>query len=166
MTNPCPVSRIDVARSRASGSLTIGSVFMHRDAFAVVDTLPLRGASARRGADRLIPYADGLTPKRRRRTVTEVSLQMVIEGRIDVDGDPHSDPIEGLALNIEWLMSNLVEPLESGDGTRGASLTTPGGGPTLTGPVHVENMELGDRNQTGLQLAVLDLSLPRGRLGA
>lgn len=156
-------ARIDVVATQAGGTLTIGGHAMHRAAFAVTSVSDLWGPDQLRGGDLLIPGRPGVLALPRRRTVRKVALPMVLDGRFQVDGSPSgANELVGLKGIITWLNDNLIAPAV-GDGTRALTLTDPAAGDDLTGRVTVEGIEVGNKVR-GLWLAVLDITLPDGRL--
>lgn len=115
-----------------------------------------------RGSDRLIPGAAGVRPHRRRATVTKRQLELVIFGDNDIDGDPHTDPQEGLEANVAYIRANITDPIVAEPGTRTVVVGLPSGA-TMTGEAHVEELELGAISGTTM-LAVITLSIPAGAL--
>ena len=107
-----------------------------------------------------------MIPYRRRLTVTEHTLAMWIIGDTDRTGAPQSDAWDGLQANIEYLRTNVVDPTNTGDGTRAATLLMPNGA-TRTANVHVTGMRIqgvdADDGVFTAVNAVLMLSIPRGR---
>jgi hypothetical protein len=153
--------------STAAGDLTIGGVAMNCAGWKLLgDSLARLWMPAdQRGDDRLIPGAAGVLAQRRRNTVTTVSLEMLISGLADRTGTAATGTyVAQLYQNIVYLRDNVVAPTGATDGTRSAVLTVPGGS-TLTEPVHVVGLKLGDGSTDGRwQKAVLELSIPSGRI--
>lgn len=148
----------------AAGDLTIGGIAMNCPAWKVLNLHELWQPADQRGTDRLIPGSNGVLPLRRRDTVTQRSLQMIISGTHLQNGNEASTPLVGLQVNIEYLRDNVVAPTGTGDGTRTAVLTMPSGA-TRTEPVHVTGLEFGELRPDGHWLrAVLTLSIPSGRI--
>jgi len=143
-----------------SGELTINGVSMHTPAWAVVDLTVLWMGAQVRGFDRLIPFAPGVIPHRRRMTVTQHSLPMVITGAVDRLGVAWPDPWEGLEANIDYLRAFVVDPTNATDGTLPATLDMPSGA-SRTADIHVLRLSLGVV-QSGLMRATLDISIPEG----
>ena len=153
-----------VSYSTAAGALTIGGVAMFCPAWKVINLQDLWAAAEQRGRDVVIPGTSGVRPRRRRDTVTERTLRMLIVGDVDRTGSPQSNKLTGLYTNVEYLRANVVAPTGSGNGTRSAVLTIPSGS-TLTEDVHVTGMTLGDvREDGGWVFATIDLSIPSGRI--
>lgn len=148
----------------AAGDLTIGGIAMNCPAWKVLNLHELWQPADQRGADRVVPGASGVLPLRRRDTVTQRSLQMLISGTHLQNGTEASTPLIGLQVNVEYLRDNVVAPTGTGNGTRTAVLTMPSGA-TRTESVHVVGMEFGDLRPDGHWLrAVLTLSIPTGRI--
>lgn len=154
----------------STGMLTIGGVSLNGPAWDVPDLSGLWISGAVRGSDRVIPGAAGVLPFRRRRTVTEVTLEMIVVGMVDSAGLAYDDALQGLELNLEALRSGVVEPTNTGNGTRAATLTLPSGD-TRAADVHVLGMDTGSlvvRKIGGVATharirATLDMSIPAGR---
>ena len=147
----------------AAGDLTIGGIAMNGPAWKVMNLHVLQQPADQRGDDRLIPGANGVLPLRRRATVTRHGLQLLISGTHDRTGAAAADRFEGLQVNVDYLLANVVVPTGATDGTRSAVLTRPDG-TTRTEPVHVLGLELGDLSLDGAWLrAVLTISIPSGR---
>jgi hypothetical protein len=143
------------------GSITISGVSLNTPAWRVLDLTDLWLDGRQRGKDRLVPGAAGVVANMRRRTVTEVDLPMVIIGDCDQTGAAHTDSMDGLWRNVDYLNDNVCSPTGTGDGTRAAVLTLPSG-TTLAESVHVLGLELGASSRTG-KLATLTLSIPSGK---
>lgn len=150
-----------------TGTLTIDGLSLNGPAWDVPDLSPLWVSGAIRGDDRLIPGAAGVIAYPRRRTVTEVDLDMIITGDVDQSGDDYPDAVEGLEANLEVLRATIVEPVTTGTGTRSATLTMPSGA-SRTGDVHVIKLDCGPVvalfHQRARMRATLTLSIPAGRL--
>ena len=152
-----------VSYSTAGGALTIGGVAMFCPAWKVINLQDLWAAAEQRGRDVVIPGTSGVRPRRRRDTVTERTLRMLIVGDVDRTGAASSTLLTGIYTNIAYLRDNVVAPTGTTDGTRSAVLTVPGGS-TITEPVHVTGLEVSDLREDGAWVkAVLELSIPSGR---
>lgn len=155
------------------GILVISAVSMNRSAWMVGadkegkgGLLQLIAHIDQRGQDRLLPTATGVIAYPRRRTVTEHELRLVIVGDVDRTGADVADHEAGLVTNIRYLMDNVIAPVASATGTRTATYTPPGGGTSITGPVHVtgirqESYYLG---QNALWEGTMKISIPAGAL--
>lgn len=89
------------------------------------------------------------------------TLQLIIFGDVDPNGDATSDNLEGWLSNVNWIRTNLTNRT-SGDGTKTLELTW--GGETGTATGRVGPLHLGDPNIAGdgSSLATCDIWLPTG----
>lgn len=144
-----------------TGTLSIDGVLLNGPAWDLPDLTALWFEFDVRGDDRLLPGSDGVLPYRRRVTVTQHALPMIVTGAVDRFGEPYADAWVGMETNVAYLLTNVVLPTNVGDGTRSATLTLPSGA-TRTANVHVlrlaKGLVLGGRLR-----ATLDLSIPNGR---
>ena len=148
----------------AAGDLTIGGVAMNGPAWKVLNLYELWLPANVRGSDRILPGTAGVIAYQRRATVTVRSLQMLVSGTHDRTGAAVADKYEGLQANVDYLITNVVAPTGTSDGTRSAVLTMPDG-TTRPEPVHVLGMELGTISEDGSWTkAVIELSIPSGRI--
>lgn len=148
----------------AAGDLTIGGIAMNGVAWKVTNLIDLWMPADQRGADRLLPGSSGVLAQKRRDTVTQRSLQMLISGDVTYANSTSGDAFERLQINLDYLRINVVAPTAIGDGTRTAVLTMPDG-TTRSESVHVVGMQLGEyRQDAGWAKAVLELSIPSGRI--
>lgn len=152
------------------GSLVINNLAGNTQAWCIVDLSMLWIGADQRGADRLIPGSNGVRAQRRRRTITEYDLPMIIVGSVDKNGVIYADPWDGFQRNIDELKTTWTDPTGTGDGTRSATLTLPSGA-TRTASIHVSPLEAdppvsGRDVETGLPevtaLATLPISIPDG----
>ena len=157
------------------GTLTIGGIPMQNsfgawgicgDARGRGGLLHLWNGFKVRGQDRLLPSVTGVLAYQRRITVTPHDLRLLIVG--DVNGQTGAvatDPIETLADNFSYLLTNVVAPVASSTGTRAASLSVPGQS-ARTADIHVETLDI-DEYQLGMCGAIavckLHISIPEGR---
>lgn len=146
------------------GYLTIGSVYMHRKAFCVVETelLKLWSYSKVRGSNVPIFGASGTRPYGRRIDEATVSLTMVFCGTVDKDGNPTSNVFAGLKGNVDYVLDNVLLPTDGSVATRSASLVIPG--QTLTADVQPTGLvvEALDPSMGDTVMATLDLTIPSG----
>lgn len=148
----------------AAGGLTIGGVDMMGPAWQVRNLIELWLPSQQRGRDKVIPGVAGRRPYRRFDDATVRTLSLKITGDVDRTGAAQSNTFLGLQTNIDYLITNVVAPTGSGDGTRSLVLTMPSGA-TRTESVHVTGMEVGDYDERARWvLATIDLSIPSGRI--
>lgn len=154
------------------GTLTIGGISMNRLAWGVFGDeegqgglLPLWVQTEQRGQDRVLPGATGVIAYRRRETATRHDLRLLVVGDVDSAGAPVADHAEGLAANLAYLESNVVQPTNLTDGTRAATLTVPG--QTIrTADIHVlglvpQTYRVGSTGS--LFIGTLQISIPSGR---
>lgn len=140
------------------GSLAIDSVSLHTPAWCVMDLSDLWGTPNYRGADVLIPHQAGQKPYIRRKDTTQYSLPMIVTGYCDQFGAVNANYDIGLQENVEYLMTYVALPTNTGDGTRTAVWTLPSGS-TVTAQIHV----LGLRGQLlpgALYRPTLEISVP------
>ena len=143
------------------GQLTINSIPMMCPAWRVLNLQTLDSAANVRGTDVLIPGLAGVKARRRRTTVTERSLEMIIRGDRNWAGDTYSNVFQGKKSNVRYLRYYVARPPTTTAGTHSAVLTDADGS-TVTRPVHVVGFEVGDIIGAGTVRAVLDLSIPDG----
>jgi hypothetical protein len=147
-----------------TGILTIGSTVMNGPGWDAPDLVELWHVIEQRGQDRILPGAAGVIPYQRRETVTRIDIDLVIVGSANQSGTPFADIRTGLATNIGTIMTGVVNPTGTTDGTRAASLTVPGL-TTRTTSLHVlglrrSSMLLDPANGRGAWEGVLQLSIP------
>lgn len=148
----------------AAGGLTIASVDMMKPAWQVQNLIDLWMPAEQRGKDKVIPGVGGSKPYKRWAAATVRTLQLKITGEVDRNGNPQADRFDGLQTNVDYLITNVVNPTGTGDGTRSLVLTMPDA-TTRTEPVHVLGMDLGRYNEAGRWLlATIDISIPSGRI--
>lgn len=106
----------------------------------------------------------GMTARKPLVQPTTHSLQLIISGEVSTTGTPDTDYPARLKTNIAYIASNFTNIPSTADGTRTAVLTLPSGA-TLTGPVHILGLTLGEVVPTAKwALAVLEVSVPAGVL--
>lgn len=99
----------------------------------------LLGTGSKRGSDVLMPGATGVRPRRRRPTVTERSLPLMVTGLLDAEGAATADPDAALDSVLTMLDDELVTDPATMDGTRVARLIRPGS--TRETALHVLELE-------------------------
>jgi len=110
------------------GSLTINNVLMHIDgAWNVLNPQVLWVPTDTRGANSVVSHASGRRKKPWHLDQSTYSLQLIIDGTKDWDGDPYTDPFEGLETNIEYLVQNVVLPPDEPLASYDAELIMPSG---------------------------------------
>lgn len=144
----------------ATEYLEIAGVPLATPAWRIVDLSAMFIGPALRGTDRLIPAAAGVKPYRRRATVTTKPFPMVIFGAKNQEGVANANVRVGLLTNIEYLRTNVIDPLATGNGTR-TVIWRRADGTTRTAQAHVLPLELGPLGPTAVR-AVLTLSIPTG----
>lgn len=154
--------------STVDGNLTLNGVPMKTRAWTCPDLTPLWMPSAIRGEDRIIPRMSGVRANRRRRTVTQFSLDFRVAGISSMDGlivageGNGPEEFEQLEYNLTYLRQNVIDPRTSpnANGTVPGVLTMPSGA-IRTADVHVLGFTVNNRVSHILQ-GVLDLSVPSG----
>lgn len=157
------------------GTLTIGGIIMNRPAFAIMGDengegglLDLIVVADQRGQDRVIPGSAGVLAFRRRLTVTQHDLRLLVCGDVDENGSAHANFSSGLAHNLDYIYNNVVTPVVSSTGTRAASLSIPGLG-TKTANIHVTGMRRREYHISkpakgpAVWEGTLTISIPSGR---
>lgn len=135
-----------------------------------VDTLPLATpasvitdmsdawqSAAQRGSDILVPHAAGVSPRRRRKTVTLRAFPITIFGDRDYEGNAHTSPEAGVVENYDQVMA-LVEPTGTGDGTRTITWHRIDGS-EMTAPAHILGLDI-TRSTRSAKSGVLRMSFP------
>jgi hypothetical protein len=147
-----------------SGILVIDGINLSTGpAFYTPDLLDLWGTGFdTRGKDRVVPGRVGVMAYRRRPTVSQHSVGLIISGYDAWDGTPRISTMLNLEANIARLRDNLVLPPGTAQGVRSAVLTMPSGA-VRSGPVHVLKLDLG-KVSAGWLLATLAVSIPGGLL--
>lgn len=144
-----------------TGELFINGVSMHTYGWNVLDLRLLWVGQALRGTDRVLPGVRGVLPFRRRKTVFQAPLPMLITGTSDMFGGPPVSGVqEQLQANIEYLKTNVLEPTNVGDGTLPADLFMPDG-TQLEADVHVLGFTPAQWHPYHVG-GILDLSIPSG----
>ena len=154
--------------STVEGDLTLNDIPMKTRAWTCPDLTPLWMPSAIRGADRLLPGASGVIPYRRRKTVTQYSLDFRVAGISTMSGvvttgtGNGSEEFQQLEYNLNYLRQNVIDPrtFPNLDGTVPGVLTMPSGA-IRTANVHVLGFTVNARVSHILQ-GVLDISIPAG----
>lgn len=143
--------------------LEVNGIPLATPAWRITDLSPLLDDGPVRGADLVMPLAEGARPYRRRRTVRVVTLPMDIFGDADIEGDPTPDAVQGAINNVIWLSGNLGigEDAANDDGTVTAVWHLPNAA-QLFAHVHVLGL-LGTTDVApGILRTTLDLSFPHG----
>lgn len=143
--------------------LTINLYPLANPAVRLLSLRPL-WAVAYRSAEATVPYVDGEQSYPSRLSGLRVVLPGILVGELDSDGVAHPDPRAGLTANFDELYAAVLAPVSTGDGTRAATWTRPGG-ITRTGVVKVLNFDVREQDATALSFS-LSLLVPAGRLVA
>lgn len=156
----------EIIGATCHGTLEIDGLSMNREAWAVLNNWVWWQPANVRGEDNIIPGTAGVLPNRRRRTATQLSLELLIIGTCEPDGTPvaYDDWQTQLAVNNEWLDTYIFTPPVTLEGTREAVLTLPDGS-TRTGDIHILNVTYGVTVPPAI-LATVEVSIPGGQLGA
>lgn len=78
------------------------------------------------GSDRPLPgLAKGKRPYRRKTTSVMITLVVYVDGEVNADGTPSSDPRATLHDHLDYLEANLLEDVADVRGTRAAVWTRP-----------------------------------------
>lgn len=149
-----------------TGELLISGYTMHGPGWCLTDLTALWTEAQVVGEDRPIPDGDAV-PYRRKITITEHSLDLVIGGDTDQTGVEYASPWVGLEENIAWLQANITDPPATTAGTRAAQLIMPSG-EIRTADIHVLPIRLGpplaaDPNDGAIFAATLQIIIPDGR---
>lgn len=143
------------------GSLSINGVNLCTVAWCVQDLKPLWEEDDYRGGTKIVPEQPGELSYPLRRGKRRVDLDLTISGFVDTAGHFYSNPFTGLEAHVDYLNANVVAPVGTGAGTRGAVLTKPTGA-TRTANVRVLGMPF--KGQVGpIVVATLKLEIPLGR---
>lgn len=151
-----------IRRIAGQGELEINGVSLYTPAWWTLDVSPLWGVPAVRGGNVRIPGADGTLALPRRVDETTYDVTLWITGAVDHLGAPHSDPVQGLADNLDYLWANLAAPPAPPAATVPLLLTMPDNS-QRSGYVQCV-LELGDLAGPYDKPAVLKITVPAGRL--
>lgn len=136
--------------------LEINSVPLATPAWRILDLSLLYGRAVR-GEDRVMAGAAGARAYRRRRTLYSTTLPMLVEGRKDREGNVNGNIYSGLDTNIDYLLTNVVEPPSTA--TVAAVWHRVGG--NKTADIHVEGFEPQAWGNGWVRFS-LDISIPSG----
>jgi hypothetical protein len=136
--------------------LEINSVPLAKPAWRILDLSRLHGRAAR-GGDRLMPGAAGVRAHRRYRTIYTTSLPLLVEGRQDREGNVNSDIYAGLDTNIDYLITNVVEP----PATATVAAVWHRASGNKSAAIHVEGFEPEAFGKGWVRFS-LDISIPNG----
>lgn len=146
----------------SSEYLEISSIPLHTPAWRVRNLYVLLTGPDVRGSDRILPGANGEKVFRRRVAASTRTLELVILGHKDQDGNINADAHVGLEANLAYLRANLLAPPTASPWTRPAVLHLTGGG-TLSANVHVlPPLDVGYATRAVMR-ATLDIRIPAGQ---
>lgn len=117
--------------------LEIGGYPFATPAAQITSLVPLFRAPSRRGGDLVMSGASGVRPYARIITATELVFPGVVFGDQDREGTPHSDPREGLTLNLDEIYEEVLAIPATVAGTI-AAIWHRADGAAWTADVHVE----------------------------
>lgn len=156
---------LTIAQTAASclGTLSIDGVeLVNCPAWTILSLAPLYDSPDTRGENVVIPGNHGSYPTPRRRAERVVNLDFVLLGTVDRSGTPYSDQNQGLTRNIRYLRDNVIDPIDTGDGCRTATMVDPDGR-SWVGRVQVQPLRIGSTGK-GYALCTFGLLLPEGDL--
>lgn len=111
----------------------------------------------------VLPTAAGQRSYPGRMDQTDYDLTLYVNGEVDRNGTPWSDPWAGLYANLQDLWTNALSPVGSGRGTRAATLTTPSA-TTLAADIKFEPLRsTGDVEDPSFVVYRVTLTVPAGR---
>lgn len=145
------------------GSVSLYGASLSTPAWAVLNVLSLWNGSEKNQPRRDLPYATETMTFPSRRTGTENTLEMVVVGNVDRDGDAYEDPNIGLEYNIEYLNDEVFDIASSIDNGL-LTLTLPSGR-TRSAYVGVGRAEYTSAQLPGAALITIPIFIPGGRLG-
>ncbi len=150
-----------IQAANCHGTLQLGEVSMNRSAWAVLNVATLWEPAPPRGENLLVPFRPGRLQLPRIRDERTGSLQILVVGTVDLNGDPTLDPHVGLEQNIDWLNENLFAYAETMD-PFDAVLTMPSGA-QKGGPLQLGVVQYGWDVSIAVTLTV-EFTLPEGQL--
>jgi hypothetical protein len=141
--------------------LVINDVPLSTPAWEHLDLYTLYSGANVRGQNRIMPGAVGVMPLRRRPTETSRTISLAVFGNQAWDGTPYPDPVLGLAVNLQHLLTNVVDPLLTANSTAVAQIV--GNGPTKVATLQVLGFEVSDESLSpGAVYASMDVTLIEG----
>lgn len=141
--------------------LIINSVPLATPAWRLTSLVPLWSGAEVRGQDRILPGVNGVRAYKRRPTVTSLVFRGIVFGLQDREGTPYADFRAGLHANLDVLLTQIVEPVTTGDGTHAATWVRPG--TDKTADVHVVGFTTSDGAVPWEVAFALEISIPAGR---
>lgn len=154
MTKLLTVDYLEVTGNSATVNLS-------NPAYCLTNIAPLLGSAAARGSDRKIPGTAGVRAYPRRRTVTEFSLDLVVDGSVDVDGAA-TGTRQKVYDHLDYLNTQLVVLPAAANGTRLATLREPDT-TTRTAYIHVVSIDVEEALSPYVLRCSFNISIPAGR---
>ena len=146
------------------GALTINNVDMHiPGAWNVLNPQVLWVPTDTRGGNSVISHATGRLKKPWHIDQATYSLLLASDGVNDVDGDPYTDPFEGLEYNIEYLVQNVILPPDEPLASYDAELLMPSGS-VRTGDIQPRPFSVPPDLSLGAFTTTMSVIVPGGRL--
>lgn len=125
------------------GVLTIDGIALNGPAWDIPNLSSLWFAATVRGESVVMPTAAGQRSNPVRLDEHTQDLLLIVNGLADRTGvaEPSGDPWQGLASNLEDLWSLVLQPIDSGRGTRAATLLMPDGSTVKTATVRTNPLQ-------------------------
>jgi hypothetical protein len=140
--------------------LEIDGVPLSTPAWEHLNLQALLGSAAVRGENVVMPGAVGVRPVRRRPTETNYTLDLAIFGDRNWEGVAYPDPVVGLVANLGHLRANVIDPLETVNSVRPATIHLPSG--TLVASIQVLGFEVTEAYSSIDVLASMDITVIQG----
>lgn len=137
--------------------LEVNSVPLATPAWRILDLSRLYGLEVR-GSDQIIPRAAGARAYRRWVASRVVGLPLLVVGAYDHEGTANANVYDGLDDNIDYLMTNVVDPPATA--THAAVWHRANG--NVSAGVHVEGFDPQAWGRGWVRFT-LELSIPAGR---
>lgn len=144
----------------AYGTLTINGILLQTSWCNVLSLATFWDDPDVRGDNTLLPLNRGVDPEPKREGETAHSLPFVVSGSVDLAGAFVANPFAQLAVNRRHLWTNVTRAVDTGTGTRSATLTFPDG-TSITRAIQVVGMQ-GDLVGAGFWVGTLELVDPTG----
>lgn len=126
------------------GVLTIDGVALNGPAWDIPNLSSLWSAATVRGSSIVMPTAAGRRSNPNRLDEHTEDLLIVVNGLANRNGvaEPSGDPWQGLQSNLDDLWSLVLQPLDTGRGTRAATLLMPDGSTVKTATVRTNPLQI------------------------
>lgn len=147
-----------------TGTLTISGVSLNRLAWDIPNLTSLWYQHAVRGQSKTMTGLLGRRSFPVRVDEAVHDLYFVVNGDFDQAGAATADPLVGLQANLDYLWTNVLQPITSGDGTRPATLLMPSGA-TRSADVRTSPLVPVGEDVTDTRFAefTLTVTIPGGR---